>query len=409
MPGLGSSGEWVEAWRESFSLFNMVIHNGRQKVIVSSIPFNKPYMTGRELRYIEEAHLKGHLSGDGGFTRRCHDWLEAHTKSCKALLVHSCTGALELSAMLADIRAGDEVIMPSYTFVSTANAFILRGGVPVFVDIRQDTLNIDEELIEAAITPRTKAIVPVHYAGVPCEMDRIMAIAKKYSLIVIEDAAQGLMSSYESKPLGGIGHLATYSFHETKNIISGEGGALIINDDKFAERAEILREKGTNRNKFFRGQVDKYTWVDMGSSYLPSEITAAFLCAQMDEAESITQQRLDLWSRYHQLLEQAESSGTLRRPVVPDGCTHNAHMYYILLESLSKRTEVIAKLKENGIQAVFHYVPLHSSPFGLLHTRCSGSLQHTEELSERLLRLPLWVGLTEAQQNRIVEVVQSAL
>jgi dTDP-4-amino-4,6-dideoxygalactose transaminase len=328
----------------------------------NNIPFNKPYMTGRELWYIAQAHTNGHLAGDGMFTKKCHAWLEESTGTKKALLTHSCTAALDMAAMLADIQPGDEVIMPSYTFVSTANAFVLRGGVPVFVDIRPDTLNIDETLIEAAITPRTKAIVPVHYAGVACEMDAIMGIAKRHDLLVIEDAAQAVMSTYKDEHLGTIGHLGAYSFHETKNIISGEGGALLVNDARFAERAEIIREKGTNRSQFFRGQIDKYTWVDIGSSYLPGEVIAAFLWAQMEEALTITEKRMDLWHRYHAALAPLENTGKLRRPIIPDGCRHNAHMYYILLESMDKRAAIISHLKEQGVLAVFHYVPLHNSP-----------------------------------------------
>ncbi len=375
---------------------------------MDTIPFNKPYMTGRELWYIAQAHTNGHLAGDGMFTKKCHAWLEARTGAHKALLTHSCTASLDMAAMLADIQPGDEVIMPSYTFVSTANAFVLRGGVPVFVDIRPDTLNIDETGIEAAITPRTKAIVPVHYAGVACEMDAIMDIAQRHKLLVIEDAAQAVMSTYKGKSLGAVGHLGAYSFHETKNIISGEGGALLVNDDRFAERAEIIREKGTNRSQFFRGQIDKYTWVDIGSSYLPGEVIAAFLWAQMEEAQNITQKRLDIWRRYHEALAPLEVAGKLRRPIIPEGCRHNAHMYYILLESLEKRTRVIAQLKEQGVNAVFHYVPLHSSPAGKKYGRSSGELRHTDDLADRLLRLPLWVGIDEAQQ-KVIAQLQSAL
>ena len=375
---------------------------------MKNIPFNKPYMTGRELWYIAQAHTNGHLAGDGMFTKKCHAWLEARSGAHKALLSHSCTAALEMAAILADIRPGDEVIMPSYTFVSTANAFVLRGGVPVFVDIRPDTLNIDETKIEAAITPRTKAIVPVHYAGVACEMDAIMDIAQRHDLLVIEDAAQAVMSAYKGKPLGAIGHLGAYSFHETKNIISGEGGALLVNDEPFAERAEIIREKGTNRSQFFRGQVDKYTWVDIGSSYLPGEVIAAFLWAQMEEAQNITQMRLDIWHQYHQALAPLEAAGKLRRPIIPEGCQHNAHMYYILLESLDKRTEVIARLKEQNINAVFHYVPLHSSPAGRKYGRACGELTNTNDLSDRLLRLPLWVGMNE-EQERVIAQLQNAV
>ena len=309
-----------------------------------AIPFNKPYMTGRELWYIAQAHTNGHLAGDGMFMKKCHEWIESRTGSKKALLTHSCTAALEMAAMLVDIREGDEIIMPSYTFVSTANAFVLRGGVPVFVDIRSDTLNIDENKIEAAITNRTKAIVPVHYAGVSCEMDVIMEIAHRYKLAVIEDAAQGVMSTYKGRALGSIGHLGAFSFHETKNIISGEGGALLINDDHFSQRAEILREKGTNRGLFFRGQVDKYTWVDIGSSYLPGEVMAAFLWAQMEEAEQITNRRMAIWQRYHLAFAALEAAGIVRRPAIPENCVHNAHMYYLIIESLEKRSQLIAHL-----------------------------------------------------------------
>ena len=363
--------------------------------MTSPIPFNRPYMTGKELYYIAEAKFGNMLAGDGPFTKRCHGWLEARTGCAKALLTHSCTAALEMSALLLDIQPGDEVIMPSYTFVSTANAFVLRGGVPVFVDIRPDTLNIDETLIEAAITPRTRAIVPVHYAGVACEMDSIMDIARRHNLMVIEDAAQGIMSSYKGRPLGSIGHLGCLSFHETKNIISGEGGALLINDASLANRAEIIREKGTNRSQFFRGQVDKYTWCDVGSSYLPGELIAAFLWAQMEAADEITNLRLAVWNSYHRAFELLEQRGLLRRPVVPEHCTHNAHMYYLLLPTLEQRSQLIARLKEKGIAAVFHYVPLHSSPAGMKYGRAQGDLKVTDQVSDCLVRLPLWVGLGE--------------
>lgn len=372
------------------------------------IPFNKPFMTGRELWYIAQAHTNGHLSGDGQFTKRCHGWLERQTGARRALLTHSCTAALEMAALLAELGPGDEVIMPSYTFVSTANAFAMRGAVPVFVDIRADTLNIDETKIEAAITPRTKVIVPVHYAGVACEMDTIMDIARRHQLIVIEDAAQGIMSTYKGRALGSIGHMGAYSFHETKNIIAGEGGALLVNDPAFAERAEIIREKGTNRSQFFRGQVDKYTWVDIGSSYLPGEVIAAFLWAQMEEAEQITRRRLALWDSYHAALAPLEAAGRLRRPAVPADCRHNAHMYYIVLDSLEQRGRVIANLKRQGVSAVFHYVPLHSAPYGLAHSRAHGALEHTSDLSDRLLRLPLWVGL-EDELGRVVQALHEAL
>ena len=363
------------------------------------IPFNKIYLTGNELTYIRQSHEEGNLSGDGTFTEKSSAWLAHQTGTKKALITHSCTAALEMAALLANIQPGDEVIMPSYTFVSTANAFVLRGGVPVFVDIREDTLNIDEKLIEAAITPRTKAIVPVHYAGVGCEMDTIMALAKKHHLLVIEDAAQGIMARYKGKALGAIGHIGCYSFHETKNIISGEGGAILINDAQFALRAEIIREKGTNRSQFYRGQVDKYTWQDVGSSYLPSEDIAAFLYAQLEQAEQITKRRMAKWQIYHEALEGLEKKGDLRRPIIPAECQHNAHMYYILLDSLKQRTELIAKFKQHDIHAVFHYIPLHGAPAGKKFARTHGSMKNTERLSERLLRLPLWVGLAERQKE----------
>lgn len=368
------------------------------------IPFNKPYLTGRELHFVAEAHANGQLAGDGAFTRRCSAWLEQRTGCNQALLTHSCTAALEMAALLADIEPGDEVIMPSYTFVSTANAFVLRGGVPVFVDIRPDTLNIDETLIEAAIGPRTKAVVPVHYAGVACEMDPIGEIAARHRLMVIEDAAQAVLSSYKGKPLGSFGALGCYSFHETKNIISGEGGALLVNTPELAERAEIIREKGTNRSRFFRGQVDKYTWVDVGSSYLPGEVISAFLWAQMQEAEMITARRLELWRNYHLGFDSLEQAGRLRRPVVPHGCEHNAHMYYLILGGLDERTRFIDFMRQRGISCVFHYVPLHSSPFGQARGRVSGACRQTDDLAERLVRLPLWLGI-EAVQDRIIEAV----
>jgi len=375
---------------------------------MQTIPFNKPFMTGRELWYIAQAHTNGHLSGDGQFTKKCHAWLEQSTGTRRALLTHSCTAALEMAALLADLQPGDEVIMPSYTFVSTANAFVMRGAVPVFVDIRADTLNLDETKIEAAITPRTRAIVPVHYAGVACEMDTIMDIARRHQLFVIEDAAQGIMSTYKGRPLGTIGHMGAYSFHETKNIIAGEGGALLVNDPELAERAEIIREKGTNRSQFFRGQVDKYTWVDIGSSYLPGEVIAAFLWAQMEEAQAITARRLALWDAYHAALAPLEAAGRLRRPLLPEGCVHNAHMYYILLDSLEQRTKVLANMKSQGVNCVFHYVPLHSAPYGVKNSRHHGDMGNTNQLSDRLLRLPLWVGLEE-QQERVLSALNEAL
>ena len=367
------------------------------------IPFNKPYLTGKELHYISEAHARGQLAGDGYFTKKCNAWLEQSIGCVKALLTHSCTAALEMAAILADIQPGDEVIMPSYTFVSTANAFVLRGGVPIFVDIREDTLNINEQLIEAAITPRTKAIVPVHYAGVACEMDTIMTIARKHNLIVIEDAAQGVMATYKGRPLGSIGDLGCYSFHETKNIISGEGGALLINTPAFADRAEIIREKGTNRSQFFRGQVDKYTWVDIGSSYLPGELIAAFLWAQIEDASVITTRRLEIWDTYHQAFGALEAGGRLRRPFIPESCGHNAHMYYLLLHDLDDRTRFISTMDKYDIMCV----SLYTSSFFKFHSkRVPTSDQHltvTTSFSEKLVRLPLYIGLSEQQSNLVIK------
>jgi dTDP-4-amino-4,6-dideoxygalactose transaminase len=365
------------------------------------IPFNKPYLTGRELHWISDAHQRGQLAGDGHYTRLCSRWLEEQTGSAKALLTHSCTAALEMAAILANIQPGDEVILPSYTFVSTANAFVLRGGVPVFVDIRPDTLNIDERLIEAAITPRTRAIVPVHYAGVACEMDTIMAIAQRNDILVIEDAAQAIMATYRGKALGSIGHIGCFSFHETKNLISGEGGAILINDPALAERAEIIREKGTNRNQFFRGQVDKYTWVDIGSSYLPGELIAAFLWAQMEEAKTITKRRLNIWQTYHDAFAESVSRGLASTQQIPSWCQHNAHLFALLLPSLEQRTSFIKMAKEEGINCVFHYVPLHSSPQGGINCRTSGSNTVANTVANTLVRLPLWLGLEE-EQSRVI-------
>lgn len=373
------------------------------------IPFNKPYMTGKELWYIAQAHANGHLAGNGEFTKKCHAWLEAKTGSQRALLTHSCTAALEIAAMLADIQPGDEVIMPSYTFVSTANAFVLRGGVPVFVDIRSDTLNIDETLIEAAITKKTKAIVPVHYAGFGCDMDSIMAIADQYKLLVIEDAAQGVMSTYKDRPLGSIGCLGAYSFHETKNVISGEGGGLLVNTPDLVERAEIIREKGTDRSRFFRGEVDKYTWQEVGSSYLPGELISAFLWAQLEEADSITAARLASWYYYHDLLNDLAAQGLIQCPTLPADCRHNAHMYYVLLPSAAIRTYALEQFTRNEIGAVFHYVPLHSSPAGQRLGRACGDLSVTNSASSRLVRLPLWRGITIDQQDQVVSVLTQAL
>jgi len=373
------------------------------------ISFNRPYLSGNELAFIVESQNGNMLAGDGPFTKRCHQWIEEQTGSSKALLTHSCTAALEMSALLLDIQPGDEIIMPSFTFVSTANAFVLRGGVPVFVDIREDTLNLNESLIEAAITPKTKAIAAVHYAGVGCEMDSILQIAAKHQLKVVEDAAQGVMATYKGRALGSIGDLGTFSFHETKNVISGEGGALLVNEPSLASRAEIIREKGTDRSRFFRGEVDKYTWQEVGSSFLPSELVAAFLWAQLQEAVSITQQRLSIWKYYHDCLTELEAKGLLRRPIVPSECQHNAHMYYVLLAPDIDRQAVLAQLKKNGIHAVFHYIPLHSSPGGQRYGRSHGNLNITESQAERLIRLPLWIGLTQADQDHVVNQLSQAV
>ncbi len=373
------------------------------------IPFNRPFATGKELVYAAEVQRSHHLSGDGPFTKRCHQWIERQTGCAKALLTHSCTSALDLAALLLDIKSGDEVILPSFTFVSTANAFVLRGAVPVFVDIREDTLNLDERLIEAAITPRTRAIVPVHYAGVACEMDTIVAIARRHDLRIVEDAAQGVMASYKGRALGAIGDLGGFSFHETKNIHSGEAGCLLLRDKDLVQRAEIMREKGTDRSRFFRGEVDKYTWQDVGSSFLPNEITAAFLWAQLEEAERITRERMAIWQRYHDRLAPLEQQGLLRRPIVPANCQHNGHLYYVLLSPEHDRQIVLDHLNANGVNAVFHYVPLHSSPAGLRFGRADGELPLTTSLSRRLVRLPIWIGLGEDQQQRVCDVLGAAL
>jgi dTDP-4-amino-4,6-dideoxygalactose transaminase len=372
------------------------------------IPFNRPFVTGQEANYIAEAIASRHLSGGGAFTRRCTAWLEQDIGCRKALLTHSCTAGLEMAAILADLKPGDEVIMPSFTFVSTANAFVLRGAVPVFVDIRADTLNLDETLIEAAITSRTRAIVPVHYAGVGCEMDAILEIAERHGLLVIEDAAQGLSARYRGKPLGSQGHMAALSFHETKNITSGEGGALLVNDGRFEQRSEILWEKGTNRGQFFRGQVDKYTWVDVGSSFLPSELIAAFLWAQLEQAATITDRRMAIWNAYHAAFAVFEASGRIRRPVVPSHCDHPGHIYYLLLPKLEDRTNFIETLKVRGVQAVFHYVPLGDSPAGKKFGRKFGDLPVTRQVADGLVRLPLWPGLEE-HLDEVIDVVGKAL
>lgn len=366
------------------------------------IPFNKPPVTGDEIHHISQALTSGKLSGDAYFGKKCQTWFEQKLKCHKALLTPSCTAALEMAAILIDIAPGDEVIMPSFTFVSTANAFVLRGAKIVFVDIRPDTMNIDERLIEQAITGKTKAIVPVHYAGVGCDMDVIMDIANRHKLYVIEDAAQGMMSTYKEKQLGSIGHLAAYSFHETKNYSSGgEGGLLIINDKKLAERAEIIREKGTNRSLFFRGQVDKYTWVDIGSSFLPSEVQAAYLWAQLENVEKIYSARMNTWDKYYTAFNDLTSRIVL--PTVPEQCKHNAHMFYIKLKDLNERTHFIEHMKQNNIMSVFHYIPLHAAPAGLSHGRFCGEDKYTTSHSERLVRLPIFYGITDEETLKIIE------
>ncbi len=373
------------------------------------MPFNRPHATGAEFACIQDAINRGQLSGNGEYTKRCQRWLEQKTGAHKALLTHSCTGALEMAALLADVGPGDEIIMPSYTFVSTANAFVLRGAKPVFVDVQADTLNIDPNLVEAAVTPRTKAICPVHYAGVGADMPPLMDIAHRHGLTVIEDAAQGAMAARYGRPLGTQGALGALSFHETKNIIAGEGGALLINDPRLAERAEILWEKGTNRGAFFRGEIDKYTWVDVGSSFLPGELTAAFLWAQLQHADAITDERLRIWRLYWDRLATLAEAGLVQRPTVPDDAKHNAHMFYVLVESLSKRSRVIRGLKEAGFHAVFHYVPLHASPAGQRFGRTFGELRVTESLSERLIRLPLWFGIEDSVIDQIADQLHCAL
>ena len=360
---------------------------------------------GRELSYIEEAVKNGHLSGSGRFSKKCCKWLEEKTRAKKALLVHSATAALEMSAILAGIEVGDEVILPSFTFVSTASAFILRGAILVFVDIDPVSKNIDPDKIEDAITEKTKAIVPVHYAGVPCEMDQIMNIASKYGLIVIEDAAQGLCSTYRNHQLGSIGHLSCISFHETKNFISGEGGALLVNDESLIDRAEIIQEKGTNRSLFFRGMVDKYTWVDLGSSYVASELTAAFLLAQLEEADKITSKRMKVWEFYFEKLYHLAEKGKFRIAKIPKHIEHNAHMFYLMTESLEERTRLISFLKNNGVMAVFHYIPLHSSPMGLKFAKERYTLPVTDEVSQCLLRIPCFFEISLEEQEYIVKLI----
>lgn len=369
------------------------------------ISFNVPPYTGKEKEYINEAINSGKICGDGEFTNKCQNVIEGYTNTKKCLLTNSGTDALEMAAILADIKEGDEVIMPSYTFVSTANAFVLRGARIIFVDIRPDTMNIDEKLIEEAITPKTKAIVPVHYAGVGCEMDTIMDISKRYSLKVIEDAVQGVMAFYKGKALGSIGDFGCFSFHETKNYSMGEGGAILINNDLDILRAEIVREKGTNRSQFIRGQVDKYTWMDVGSSFLPSELNAAYLYAQLEIKEKINDARLSIWNKYHNAFEHLEKKGLLKRPFIPEECVHNAHMYYLKVDNLQIRSNLISYLKNNGVGAVFHYIPLHSSPAGKKYGCFHGEDKFTTKESERLLRLPMYYGLSEDDTDSVIDVV----
>lgn len=373
------------------------------------IGFNHPYLTGNEIENILIAHKNSQLAGDGNFSRQCQAWLQEQTGSSKVLLTHSCTAALEMAALLLQIEPGDEIIMPSYTFVSTANAFVLRGGIPVFIDIRQDNLNMNEALIQSAITEKTKAIVPVHYAGVACEMDTILSLGNKNGLKVIEDAAQGVFSFYKGRPLGAIGDIGAFSFHETKNVIAGEGGAILVNNPNYLMRSEIIREKGTNRSQFFEGIVDKYTWQDVGSSFLPGEISAAFLLAQLHEAYNITQARLALWNYYFQALGFLEDEGLITRPSIPKECQHNGHIFYIIIKKGLDRNQIIKRFKNLGIGVVFHYVPLHSSPGGMKFGRISGDLSVTEDLSERIIRLPLWIGLTAAQQDEVIYALKNIL
>ena len=368
------------------------------------INFNVPTHTQKTFEYIADVFKEAHASGDGKYTKLCHEWLRNKLQCKEALLVHSGTAALEVAAILADLKPGDEVIMPSYTFCSTANAFVLQGAVPVFVDIRPDTLNIDEKLIEAAITPKTKAICPVHYAGVACEMDTIMDIAKRHNLLVIEDAAQAFDSYYKGIPLGTIGDMGCFSFHETKNVMSGEGGLFVTNNEKLAERAEIVREKGTNRSKFFRGQVDKYTWVDKGSSYLPSDVVGAYLYSVLEIAEQIQAKRKAVWNMYNDAFAELEQQGKIRRPIIPADCTNNAHMFYMLFNDLETRTKFIAHLKENGVYAPFHYIPLHSAPAGEKYCRTATSMNVTNRVSDTLVRLPMYYDITDADLQKVIDV-----
>lgn len=371
------------------------------------IPFNIPPFVGTEHQYMAQAVENRKLCGDGIFTKKCNAWMEERFCAQKVLLTTSGTTALDMAALLCDLKAGDEVILPSYTFSSTATAFVLAGAKLVFVDIRPDTMNIDETKIEAAITDRTRVIVPVHYAGVACEMDAVMDIAKRHGLLVVEDAAQGVMSTYKGQALGTIGDFGCYSFHETKNYTMGEGGALIINNPIYNERAEILREKGTNRSKFLRGQIDKYTWVDFGDSYLPSELNAAYLWAQLERADEINADRLDTWDQYQEGLKQLEDAGKIQLPVIPEGCVHNAHMFYVKTKDIQERTELISFLKAKDVMAVFHYVPLHSAPAGKKYGRFHGTDRYTTLESERLVRLPLYYGMQDAEIRAVVDALRA--
>lgn len=370
------------------------------------IGFNVPPVIGTEEKYVKQAIEAHKICGDGEFTKKCSKWMENRFRAEEVLLTTSCSSALEMAALLADIKPGDEVIMPAFTFVSTANAFVLRGAKIVFVDIRPDTMNIDENLIEDAITKKTKAIVPVHYAGVACEMDKILEIAKKHNLLVIEDAAQGVMAKYKDKYLGTIGDIGCYSFHETKNYSSGEGGAVVFKDNRYTEMAEIIREKGTNRSKFFRGQVDKYTWVECGSSYLPSDINAAYLWAELEQADKINDNRLATWNYYNENLKILEDEDYIQRPYIPKECKHNAHMYYIKAKDLEERTNLIKYLKENGVQAVFHYIPLHTAPAGIKYGRFNGEDKYTTKESDRLLRLPMYYNLQKEDAEKVVQTIK---
>lgn len=378
----------------------------RYKGFEYNIPFNKPYLTGNEIKYIKKAYLNGQLAGNGFYTKKCHEWVEENISCKKVLLTHSCTSALEMMAVLVGIRPKDEIIMPSFTFVTTASSFVLRGGVPVFVDIRPDTLNIDENRIEEAITSKTRAIMVVHYAGVGCEMDKIRRVAKKYNLLVLEDAAQSFLAKYKGRYLGTFGNLAAVSFHETKNIISGEGGLILINDKRLIEESEVVWEKGTNRNKFLRGEVDKYTWVSIGSSYLPSEAVAAFLYAQLEKSRKIIGRRRKVWEMYHRELSLLEKAGYIKRPFVPKHCLQNGHIYYIILDNIRVRTKLIDFLKKRHVLSVFHYIPLHSSPAGKEYCRYVGGMDVTNRVSDTILRLPLYYQITDREVEYVTKSIK---